>query len=178
MVASRLVDETVGIGETKNLSVEWTPTTQGTFQFTSRIVFDQDTYPADNIGQKSLYVTVSGSEAKTWLTVNEETAGLGGWFIPFNLSTPFTQVQVIYLEKEMQLKNINLTGVQFIYDSPATMPTTTATATISLAPTTESNFQSYPDDNWNVHFIDADFTTAYEGDFTIQSGVTRPFSAV
>ena len=172
VVASRLVDETVGIGETKNLSVEWTPTTQGTFQFTSRIVFDQDTYPADNIGQKSLYVTVSGSEAKTWLTVNEETAGLGGWFIPFNLSTPFTQIQVIYLEKEMQLKNINLTGVQFIYDSPATMPTTTATATISLAPTTESNFQSYPDDNWNVHFIDADFTTAYEGDFTIQSGVT------
>ena len=172
VVASRKVDETVEIGETKNLSVEWTPTKEGKYEFTSRIAFDQDTYPADNIGQKTVYVTVSGSEAKTWLTVNEETPELGGWFIPFNLSTPFTQIQVIYLEKEMQLKDIKLTGMQFVYNAPATMPTTTATATVSLAPTTENNFQSWPDDSYNVHFIDGDFTTAYEGDVTLQSDVT------
>lgn len=171
VVASRKVDETVGIGETKNLSVEWTPTNEGKFEFTSRIAFDQDTYPVDNIGQKTIYVTVSGSEAKTWLTVNEDVTG--GWSFPFNLTVPFTQVQVIYLEKEMQLKNIKLTGMQFVYNAPATMPTTTATATVSLAPTTESYFQSWPDDNWNVHFIDGDFTTAYEGDVTLQSDVTN-----
>ena len=169
-VASRKVDETVGIGETKNLSVEWTPTKEGKYEFTSRIAFDQDTYPADNIGQKTIYVTVSGSEAKTWLTVNEDVTG--GWSFPFNLTVPFTQVQVIYLEKEMQLKNIKLTGMQFVYNAPATMPTTTATATVSLAPTTETNFQSWPDDSYNVHFIDADFTTAYEGDVTLESDVT------
>lgn len=171
VVASRKVDETVGIGETKNLSVEWTPTNEGKFEFTSRIAFDQDTYPVDNIGQKTINVTVSGSEAKTWLTVNEDVTG--GWSFPFNLTVPFTQVQVIYLEKEMQLKNIKLTGMQFVYNAPATMPTTTATATVSLAPTTESYFQSWPDDNWNVHFIDGDFTTAYEGDVTLQSDVTN-----
>lgn len=170
VVASRKVDETVGIGETKNLSVEWTPTNEGKFEFTSRIAFDQDTYPVDNIGQKTINVTVSGSEAKTWLTVNEDVTG--GWSFPFNLTVPFTQVQVIYLEKEMQLKDIKLTGMQFVYNAPATMPTTTATATVSLAPTTESYFQSWPDDNWNVHFIDGDFTTAYEGDVTLQSDVT------
>ena len=170
VVASRKVDETVGIGETKNLSVEWTPTKEGKYEFTSRIAFDQDTYPADNIGQKTIYVTVSGSEAKTWLTVNEDVTG--GWSFPFNLTVPFTQVQVIYLEKEMQLKNIKLTGMQFVYNAPATMPTTTATATVSLAPTTETNFQSWPDDSYNVHFIDADFTTAYEGDVTLESDVT------
>ncbi len=89
-----------------------------------------------------------------------------GWTLPFNFGDAYTQVQVIYLNKEMQLKDINLTGAQFLYNSPDVTAALTRDVRISIAETDRDYFNIV---DHNVDFIDADYKTVYEGPITIKA---------
>lgn len=122
-----------------------------------------------------MYVTISSAAAQTWLTVNKDNSadGMGGWYIPFNFGSAFTQIDVIYLAKEMQLKNITLTGLQFVYDTPAATPGSEANVEVNIGSTTQDYIICDPNDGYNVHFVDADFTKVYTGTVAIDGGEVK-----
>ncbi len=175
VVAQKVVDEPLGVDETKNYSVEWTPDATGKRAFKARVVLDGDTYPLDNENSQEVYVTISSAAAQTWLTVNKDNSadGMGGWYIPFNFGSAFTQIDVIYLAKEMQLKNITLTGLQFVYDTPAATPASEANVEVNIGSTTQDYIICDPNDSYNVHFVDADFTKVYTGTVAIDGGEVK-----
>ena len=167
VISTKDVTETLEAGASRNESMEWTPDQEGQFTFGARVILDGDTYPLDNDCASHLMVTVSPASSAKWLTVNKDALDEAyGWTLPFNFGDAYTQVQVIYLNKEMQLKNINLTGAQFLYNSPDVTSALTREVRISIAETDRDYFNIV---DHNVDFIDADYKTVYEGKITVNA---------
>lgn len=167
VVSSKDVTETLEAGASRNETLEWTPDQEGQFTFAARVILDGDTYPLDNTCASTLMVTVSPASSAKWLTVNKDALDDAyGWTLPFNFGDAYTQVQVIYLSKEMQLKGIDLTGAQFLYNSSYVTSALTRNVRISIAETDRDYF--YIEDH-NVSFVDGDYKTVYEGPIEIKA---------
>ena len=138
--------------------VKWTPAKSGEFKLTARVNLEGDTYTADNTWTEPLNVKVSPAGSDKWMTVNKDDAYYDaqgnlinmGEQIPFPFYMNYGMTQCIYLDKELQKKNISITGVQFIYDGRSEK---TFTKPVKIyAQGTEWN--SFP---WNSQEIRVDF---------------------
>lgn len=101
---------------TVSVAVAWTPTHEGTLRIMGRVVLDGDTYPADNDAPQMVDVTVYAEDAERWLTLNTADADYSGWMMPFYVGSAYSQVQALFLESELGMKNIDLTAIRFVYD--------------------------------------------------------------
>lgn len=106
--------KTVDKDQTVDVPVDWIPGAEGEITVTARVVLDGDTYPADNTTDTRLKVKIAAADADKWLTLNNDENS--GWLTPFYLDSKFYEGQCIYLEKEMQKKDITVTGMQFLYN--------------------------------------------------------------
>ena len=101
---------------TVSVAVGWTPTHEGKIHIIGRVVLDGDTYPADNVAPQTAEVTVAAETAERWLTLDVEDEETYGWNMPFYVGSPYSQVQALFLESDMSMKDIDLTGIRFYYD--------------------------------------------------------------
>lgn len=148
-----------------SVGVEWTPQHEGKVRIMGRVVFDSDTYPADNVAANTVEVDVAAESAARWLTLNADTEGNSGWMMPFYLGSPYSNVQALFLESEVGVTGIDLTAIRFVYDGNLD-GSYTFPARISMKPSTRTKMCL--DDNQYRAELDMDgFTTAFEGDVTI-----------
>lgn len=171
VIADTVITQPLAEGATVNYTVSWTPKREGSYGFVAHVALDGDSYPADNDFSKEIHVKVSGAAAQTWLTVNKDDSGDGnmvGWYLPFNFCNGYTKAEIIYLDKEINLRGINLTGVQFLYNSAATFTGAQGSVKISMANTDQSYIQQ--DESWNVLFVDADFQQVFDGTVSLEAG--------
>lgn len=101
---------------TVSVAVGWTPTHEGKIHIIGRVVLDGDTYPADNVAPQTAEVMVAAETAERWLTLDVEDEETYGWNMPFYVGSPYSQVQALFLESDMSMKDIDLTGIRFFYD--------------------------------------------------------------
>ncbi len=167
VLASADINEDLEPGATKNFSVEWTPTAEGTGEVKVRVVLDGETFPADNVTEKSVQVKVSSEGSDKWVSVNSATEGVSGWYFPFNLGQCYSFTQIIYLGKEMQLKDINLTGIQFFYDGAANLVDHTAALRVSIANTNANNFDCIDAENYRIPLLEEDYTMVFDGNIKV-----------
>ncbi len=97
--------------------------------------------------------------------LNKETENLTSWFPPFSFNDSYSNIQVIYLDREMQKINVKLTGIQLRYDAKEEGVNYTTPVRISIMNTDKNYF--HIDENYNVHMLDGDWKTVYEGDITV-----------
>lgn len=151
---------------TVEVPVEWTPAAEGTVRVQARVLLDTDTYPADNLSATVLSVSVEAEAADKWITLGSDDSS--GYNAPFYLSTKYSQVQCLYLDKEMQKKNIDITAMQFIYngyfDTAYTFP-----ARISMKTTERTHLLASEDDPYTGTFEEDGWATVFEGDITLDS---------
>ena len=156
--------------------VDWTPKEECALNVTARVNLESDTYPADNIWDDPLKTKVSPAGSDMWLTINKdnsywdehENAYNMGWMIPFNVQEGYSEVECIYLDKEIYKKNISITGVKFMYE-----PLGAAEGTINVAVSAMNTDKSYF--AWNqmdeaVEFIDTsdeNWISLFDGDAKI-----------
>lgn len=126
----------VGKDQTVDVPVDWIPGDEGEITVTARVVLDGDTYPADNTTDTRLKVKIAAADADKWLTLNNDENS--GWLTPFYLDSKYYEGQCLYLEKEMQKKNITITGMQFLYNGRNT-PSYTFPALIYMKHSKRSN---------------------------------------
>lgn len=105
-----------------DVPVDWVPGNEGDINVAARVVLDGDTYPADNVSPTTLNVRIAGADADRWITLNNDENT--GWLTPFYLMSKYYEGQCVYLEKEMQKKNIEITGMQFFYNGNNSTPFT------------------------------------------------------
>lgn len=110
--------KTIGKDASVDVAVNWVPGSEGEIVVAARVVLDGDTYPADNVSPTTLKVKIAGAEDDKWLTLNNDENT--GWLTPFYLSSKYYEGQCLFLEKEMQKKNIEVTGMQFFYNGSNT----------------------------------------------------------
>lgn len=113
-VLAEAAGKPVGKDETMDVPVEWTPTAEGEVKVTARVVLDGDTYPADNTAQTTLDVKIAPAHADRWITVNKDETE--GWLGAFYMNDKHWESQSLFLEKEMQKKDIDITGLQFAFN--------------------------------------------------------------
>ena len=101
---------------TVSVAVGWTPTHEGKIHIIGRVVLDGDTYPADNVAPQTAEVMVAAETAERWLTLDVEDEETYGWNMPFYVGSPYSQVQALFLESDMSMKDIDLTAIRFYYD--------------------------------------------------------------
>lgn len=155
--------KTVAPDETVEVPVNWVPGAEGTINVMARVELMGDTYPADNHLQTPLEVKIAAADADKWLTLNTDTDD--GWRVPFFLLDPYSCCESIYLEKEMQKKNIEITGVRFLYNGNCATPYTFPVR-IGIKPTTRNHMLDEMGEN--AEFDDYDmFNIVYDGDVTI-----------
>ncbi len=113
-----LLGEAKGITVAKDASVDvpvtWIPGAEGTVKVTAKVELDGDTYPADNTLSTPLEVKINPAEADRWITLNMDNSY--GWAFPFWMLDPYAKNEFIFLEKEIQKKNIDITGIRLLYD--------------------------------------------------------------
>lgn len=147
---------------TVEVPVEWIPGAEGTIKVVARVELAGDTYPADNILASPLEVKVNAAEADRWLTLNVDNSS--GWNFPMYLYEPYYKSQYIFLEKEMQKKDINITGIRLLYNayfnSPFTYP-----VRISMMRTDREHVLNAA--GTKAQFEDGDFTEVYNGTVTL-----------
>ena len=145
------------------VAVDWTPQTEGEMKVAARAVLDGDTYPADNLSKKTITVEVAATDAEKYVTLNEKTTY--GWAFPFYLSFKYYQGQCIYLEREMQKKNIDITGMRLHYDghddNSYTFP-----ARVYMKQTDMDNL-SVPENPYMGMFEQDGWTKVYDGNITV-----------
>lgn len=105
----------VNVDESVDIPVNWIPGNTGTIKVKAEVVLDGDTYPADNISSETLNVEIKAADEDKWITVNTDNSY--GWRLPFFLYDEYSKCQTIFLEKELQKKNITITGVRFVYNN-------------------------------------------------------------
>lgn len=145
---------------TADVPVDWTPAAEGTMSVTAKVVLSGDTYPADNILADPLSVKVSPADADRWITLN--TDDNYGWRMPFWLYDRYSRVQSILYEKELQKKNISITGLRFIYNCTEAQD---IPVRISIKPTDMDNLKPFGADN--AQFEDDGFTVVYDGTVSV-----------
>lgn len=113
-VLAEAAGKPVGKDEAMDVPVEWTPAAEGEVKVTARVVLDGDTYPADNTAQTTLTVKIAPAHADRWITVNKDETE--GWLGAFYMNDKHWESQSLFLEKEMQKKDIDITGLQFTFN--------------------------------------------------------------
>ena len=149
--------------ETGNVSVKWTPATEGDINVSARVVLDGDTYPKDNVLGSPIKVKVAAKNASKWLTLNtDETYG---WYSPFFVSMPYSQAQCLYMEDEIQKKDISFMAMQVKYNGKSkgefTFP-----ARIYIKTTDRTDLLS-ADNAYIGVFEETGWTKVFEGNITI-----------
>lgn len=149
--------------ETVEVAVDWVPGAEGTINVVAKVELAGDTYPADNVLATPLEVKISAADADKWLTLNTDNSW--GWRFPFFMLDPYSQCQALFLEKEMQKKGIEITGMRFLYNGKNT-EAYTFPARIGIKNTTRTDMLD--EDGGNAMFDEDGFTTVFDGNITIQ----------
>ena len=154
----------VGVDQTVDIPVEWIPGAVGKIKVKAEVVLEGDTYPADNVSETVLDVEVKAADEDKWITVN--TDNNSGWRFPFYLYDEYSKCQCLFLEKELQKKDIEITGVRFIYnnyqDEAFTFP-----AKISIKATDKLSLSS-EDSKYLGVFEDGDWQNVFDGNVSIE----------
>lgn len=149
--------------ETVEVAVDWVPGAEGTIKVVAKVELAGDTYPADNVLTTPLEVKISAADADKWLTLNTDNSR--GWRFPFFMLDPYSQCQALFLEKEMQKKGIEITGMRFLYNGK-NAEAYTFPARIGIKNTTRTDMLD--EDGGNAMFDEDGFTTVFDGNITIQ----------
>lgn len=149
--------------ETVEVAVDWVPGAEGTIKVVAKVELAGDTYPADNVLATPLEVKISAADADKWLTLNTDNSW--GWRFPFFMLDPYSQCQALFLEKEMQKKGIEITGMRFLYNGK-NADAYTFPARIGIKKTTRTDMLD--EDGGNAMFDEDEFTTVFDGNITIQ----------
>lgn len=149
--------------ETVEVAVDWVPGAEGTIKVVAKVELAGDTYPADNVLATPLEVKISAADADKWLTLNTDNSW--GWRFPFFMLDPYSQCQALFLEKEMQKKGIEITGMRFLYNGK-NAEAYTFPARIGIKNTTRTDMLD--EDGGNAMFDEDGFTTVFDGNITIQ----------
>lgn len=149
--------------ETVEVAVDWVPGAEGTIKVVAKVELAGDTYPADNVLATPLEVKISAADADKWLTLNTDNSW--GWRFPFFMLDPYSQCQALFLEKEMQKKGIEITGMRFLYNGK-NAEAYTFPARIGIKNTTRTDMLD--EDGGNAMFDEDGFTTVLDGNITIQ----------
>lgn len=149
--------------ETVEVAVNWVPGAEGTIKVVAKVELAGDTYPADNVLATPLEVKISAADADKWLTLNTDNSW--GWRFPFFMLDPYSQCQALFLEKEMQKKGIEITGMRFLYNGK-NAEAYTFPARIGIKNTTRTDMLD--EDGGNAMFDEDGFTTVFDGNITIQ----------
>lgn len=155
--------KTVAKDETVEVAVDWVPGAEGTINVVAKVELAGDTYPADNVLATPLEVKISAADADKWLTLNTDNSW--GWRFPFFMLDPYSQCQALFLEKEMQKKGIEITGMRFLYNGK-NAEAYTFPARIGIKNTTRTDMLD--EDSGNAMFDEDGFTTVFDGNITIQ----------
>lgn len=155
--------KTVAKDETVEVAVDWVPGAEGTVKVVAKVELAGDTYPADNVLATPLEVKISAADADKWLTLNTDNSW--GWRFPFFMLDPYSQCQALFLEKEMQKKGIEITGMRFLYNGK-NAEAYTFPARIGIKNTTRTDMLD--EDGGNAMFDEDGFTTVFDGNITIQ----------
>lgn len=155
--------KTVAKDETVEVAVNWVPGAEGTIKVVAKVELAGDTYPADNVLATPLEVKISAADADKWLTLNTDNSW--GWRFPFFMLDPYSQCQALFLEKEMQKKGIEITGMRFLYNGK-NAEAYTFPARIGIKNTTRIDMLD--EDGGNAMFDEDGFTTVFDGNITIQ----------
>lgn len=155
--------KTVAKDETVEVAVDWVPGAEGTINVVAKVELAGDTYPADNVLATPLEVKISAADADKWLTLNTDNSW--GWRFPFFMLDPYSQCQALFLEKEMQKKDIEITGMRFLYNGK-NADAYTFPARIGIKKTTRTDMLD--EDGGNAMFDEDGFTTVFDGNITIQ----------
>ena len=155
--------KTVAKDETVEVAVDWVPGAEGTIKVVAKVELAGDTYPADNVLATPLEVKIAASDADKWLTLNTDNSW--GWRFPFFMLDPYSQCQALFLEKEMQKKGIEITGMRFLYNGK-NAEAYTFPARIGIKNTTRTDMLD--EDGGNAMFDEDGFTTVFDGNITIQ----------
>lgn len=155
--------KTVAKDETVEVAVDWVPGAEGTINVVAKVELAGDTYPADNVLTTPLEVKISAADADKWLTLNTDNSW--GWRFPFFMLDPYSQCQALFLEKEMQKKGIEITGMRFLYNGK-NADAYTFPARIGIKNTTRTDMLD--EDGGNAMFDEDGFTTVFDGNITIQ----------
>ena len=155
--------KTVAKDETVEVAVDWVPGAEGTINVVAKVELAGDTYPADNVLGTPLEVKISAADADKWLTLNTDNSW--GWRFPFFMLDPYSQCQALFLEKEMQKKGIEITGMRFLYNGK-NAEAYTFPARIGIKNTTRTDMLD--EDGGNAMFDEDGFTTVFDGNITIQ----------
>lgn len=155
--------KTVAKDETVDVAVDWVPGAEGTINVVAKVELAGDTYPADNVLSTPLEVKISAADADKWLTLNTDNSW--GWRFPFFMLDPYSQCQALFLEKEMQKKGIEITGMRFLYNGK-NAEAYTFPARIGIKNTTRTDMLD--EDGGNAMFDEDGFTTVFDGNITIQ----------
>lgn len=155
--------KTVAKDETVEVAVDWVPGAEGTIKVVAKVELAGDTYPADNVLTTPLEVKISAADADKWLTLNTDNSY--GWRFPFFMLDPYSQCQALFLEKEMQKKGIEITGMRFLYNGK-NAEAYTFPARIGIKNTTRTDMLD--EDGGNAMFDEDGFTTVFDGNITIQ----------
>lgn len=149
--------------ETVEVAVDWVPGAEDTIKVVAKVELAGDTYPADNVLATPLEVKISAADADKWLTLNTDNSW--GWRFPFFMLDPYSQCQALFLEKEMQKKGIEITGMRFLYNGK-NAEAYTFPARIGIKNTTRTDMLD--EDGGNAMFDEDGFTTVFDGNITIQ----------
>lgn len=155
--------KTVAKDETVEVAVNWVPGAEGTIKVVAKVELAGDTYPADNVLATPLEVKISAADADKWLTLNSDNSW--GWRFPFFMLDPYSQCQALFLEKEMQKKGIEITGMRFLYNGK-NAEAYTFPARIGIKNTTRIDMLD--ENGGNAMFDEDGFTTVFDGNITIQ----------
>lgn len=155
--------KTVAKDETVEVAVDWVPGAEGTINVVAKVELAGDTYPADNVLATPFEVKISAADADKWLTLNTDNSW--GWRFPFFMLDPYSQCQALFLEKEMQKKGIEITGMRFLYNGK-NADAYTFPARIGIKNTTRTDMLD--EDGGNAMFDEDGFTTVFDGNITIQ----------
>ena len=155
--------KTVAKDESVEVAVDWVPGAEGTINVVAKVELAGDTYPADNVLATPLEVKISAADADKWLTLNTDNSW--GWRFPFFMLDPYSQCQALFLEKEMQKKGIEITGMRFLYNGK-NADAYTFPARIGIKKTTRTDMLD--EDGGNAMFDEDGFTTVFDGNITIQ----------
>lgn len=155
--------KTVAKDETVEVAVDWVPGAEGTIKVVAKVELAGDTYPADNVLTTPLEVKIAASDADKWLTLNTDNSW--GWRFPFFMLDPYSQCQALFLEKEMQKKGIEITGMRFLYNGK-NAEAYTFPARIGIKNTIRTDMLD--EDGGNAMFDEDGFTTVFDGNITIQ----------
>lgn len=150
---------------TVEVPVNWIPGAEGTINVLAKVELASDTYPADNVLATPLEVKINPEAADKWLTLN--TDNNTAWRYPFWLLDPYSKVQSLFLEKEMQKKNIRITGMRVLYNGKREAEFTFP-AKISFKQTNREDVLNAAGDK--AEFENGDFATVFDGNLAI-SGV-------